>query len=142
MTIIIGIMIVLFLVLIGWTWHNLEDIDKKTKIIIIIVGIGIVYLFTRIIYAISKTGIAYENEEAMKTIQNVFVFLFTVVNGYIILPYVLKKISQINEQELNKENLKNSIIIISVIMIILLIFESKYLANVQKGIISQNEKIK
>ena len=96
MAIIIGILVLLFLVLIGWSWNSLESIDKKKKIITIVVGVGVVYIFTLIIYAISKNGITYENKEAMKTIQNVFVFLFTTVNGYIILPYIFKKINVMN----------------------------------------------
>ena len=140
MPIIIGILVLLFLVLIGWSWNSLESIDKKKKIITIVVGVGVVYIFTLIIYAISKNGITYENKEAMKTIQNVFVFLFTTVNGYIILPYIFKKINQIKEQEIEKENFKKSIVIIGIIMIILTIFEINYFSNIQEQIISNQAK--
>ena len=140
MPIIMGILVLLFLVLIAWSWNSLGNVDKNKKVINIIVGVIVVYLFTLIIYSISKSGINYENKEAMKTIQNVFVFLFTTVNGYIILPYIFKKINQVKSKEIEKENLKKSIVIIGIIMIILTIFEINYFSNIQQQIISNQAK--
>ena len=130
------IVIILLLVLLGWTWHSLGNIEKPTKIACIIGGILIVYIITLVIYNISKMGIVYENKEAMKLIQNVFVSLFTIINGYIILPFVFRKLDQINNEELEKEQLKKSIIILVIILLILGIFESSYLGNIQQGILS------
>ena len=78
MTVFVTIMIVLFLVLIGWTWSSLGNIETKTKIICMVCGIIATYIITFIIYNISKIGITYENQEAMKTIRTVFVILFTI----------------------------------------------------------------
>ena len=130
------IVIILFLVLIGWTWHSLGNIEKTTKCICIVGGIVIVYIITLIIYNISKIGITYENKETMKLIQNVYVSLFTIINGYIILPYVFKKLDQINNDEIEKESLKKSVLILLIIILILGVFESSYLGNVQQGILS------
>ena len=65
MPVIICIIIVMFLVLLGWTWSSLEDIEKTKKIEYIIVGFVVVYIITIIIYQISKIGISYENREIM-----------------------------------------------------------------------------
>ena len=140
MVIIIGILVLLFLVLIAWSWNSLGDIDKNKKNINIIVGVIVIYLFTLIIYSISKNGITYENKEAMKTIRNVFVFLFTTVNGYLILPYVFKKMNQVKSQEIEKEKFKKSIVITGIIMIILTIFEINYFSNIQQQIVSNQVK--
>ena len=134
------IVIILLLVLFGWTWHSLGNIEKPTKVICIIVGILIVYIITLIIYNISKIGITYENKETMKLIQNVFVALFTIVNAYIILPYVFKKLEKINNDEIEKEQLKKSILVLVIIILILGIFESLYLGNIQQGILSMINK--
>ena len=134
------IVIILLLVLLGWTWHSLGNIEKPTKIACIIGGILIVYIITLVIYNISKMGIVYENKEAMKLIQNVFVSLFTIINGYIILPFVFRKLDQINNDEIEKEQLKKSIIILVIILLILGIFESSYLGNIQQGILSMINK--
>ena len=140
MAVFITIMIVLFLVLIGWAWTSLGSIETKTKIICMICGITAVYIITFIIYNISKIGITYENQQVMKTIRNVFVILFTIINGYITLPYTFKKLEQIDNEEMDKETLTKSIIILLIIIVILAIFEVLYLGNSQQTILNMIKK--
>ena len=140
MTVILTIMIVLFLVLIGWMWNSLGSIERKTKIICMICGLVVVYVITFIIYNISKIGITYENQEAMKTVRTVFVILFTIVNGYIILPYIFKKLELINNGKMEKEKLIRNIIILLIIIVVLAIFEILYLENSQQTILNMMKK--
>lgn len=140
MAVIITTMIVLFLVLISWTWNSLGGIERKTKVICMILGFVIMYVITFTIFNISKIGIRYEKQEMMKTIRNVFVTLFTIINGYVVLPYIFKKLEQINNNEIDKEKLKRSIIIILIIIILLFIFEIKYLGDIQQGILNMVNK--
>ena len=133
--IITTVIIVMFLILIGWTWASLGNIERKTKIICIMIGIAIVYAITFIIYNISKIGITYEKQEIMKTIRTVFVTLFSIINGYIILPYTFKKLEQINNDKLEKNILIKSIIKLLIIISILFIFETIYLGNRQETIL-------
>ena len=142
MTIVIMslIVIILLLVLFGWTWHSLGSIEKTTKIACIIGGLVVVFIITFVVYNISKIGITYENKEAMKLIRNVFVSLFTIVNSYVILPYSFRKLDQINNDEIEKEHLIKSIIILAIIILILGIFESSYLGSIQQGILSMMSK--
>ena len=84
MALIIGIIIILLLVLLGWTWHNLGTIENKTKIICTVSGLVIVYIITFIIFSISKVGINYENKEILKLVQTIFVILLIL---YKILPH-------------------------------------------------------
>lgn len=139
MAVILIIIAILFLVLLGWSWNSLGSIDKKEKIKYIIIGLVLTYLLTFIIYAISKIGIQYDNKEAMKIIRTVFVLLFAIVNGYILLPYSFKKIEKIKNEEIEEEKLKRSIIILLIIIVILLIFESIYLGNLQQGILKMRK---
>lgn len=134
------ILIILLMVLLGWTWHSLGNIENITKIACIIVGIIVVFIITFAIYNISKIGINYENKETMKIIQNVFVSLFTIINGYIILPYAFRKLDQINNDEIEKKQLKKSIIILVIIILAVGIFESSYLGSIQQGILSMINK--
>lgn len=136
MTLIIIIIIILFLVLLGWMWSSLGNLEKKTKIICIIIGLVVTYILTWIIYQIAKKGIIYESQEAKRIIRNVFVILFTIINGYFLLPYTFRKIEKINNEEIQNKQSKKSIIILIIIVIVLLIFESLYLKNIIKGIIS------
>ena len=140
MTVILIIILILLLVLLSWSWHSLGDIEKKTKVAIIVGGLVIVYLITFVIFSISKIGIDYKNKDAMKLIQTIFVMLFTIVNGYIILPYVFKKLNQINNEEIEKEKIIRSLIILAIIFIIIAIFEVSYLGNMQNGILEMMKK--
>ena len=139
MAVILIIIAILFLVLLGWSWNSLGSIDKKEKIKYIIIGLVLTYLLTFIIYAISKIGIRYDNKETMKMIRTVFVLLFAIVNGYILLPYSFKKIEKIKNEEIEEEKLKRSIIILLIIIVMLLIFESIYLGNLQQGILKMRK---
>lgn len=139
MAVILIIIAILFIVLLGWSWNSLGSIDKKEKIKYIIIGLVLTYLLTFIIYAISKIGIQYDNKEAMKMIRTVFVLLFAIVNGYILLPYSFKKIEKIKNEEIEEEKLKRSIIILLIIIVMLLIFESIYLGNLQQGILKMRK---
>lgn len=140
MTVILIIIFILLLVLLSWSWHSLGDIEKKTKVAIIVGGLVIVYLITFVIFSISKIGIDYQNKDAMKLIQTIFVMLFTIVNGYILLPYVFKKLNQINNEEIEKEKIIRSLIILAIIFIIIAIFEVSYLGNMQNGILEMMKK--
>ena len=139
MAVILIIIAILFLVLLGWSWNSLGSIDKKEKIKYIIIGLVLTYLLTFIIYAISKIGIRYDNKETMKMIRTVFVLLFAIVNGYILLPYSFKKIEKIKNEEIEEEKLTRSIIILLIIIVMLLIFESIYLGNLQQGILKMRK---
>ena len=142
MPVIICIIIVMFLVLLGWTWSSLEDIEKTKKIEYIIVGFIVVYIITIIIYQISKIGISYENREIMKAIQNILVLVFSIVNGYILLPYIFKKLVQIQNDEIDDKKFKKSIVILIAVIIILTIIESNYLANAQNETLQIIDRLK
>lgn len=140
MAVILIIIFILLLVLLSWSWHSLGNIEKRTKVAIIIGGLIIIYLITFVIFSISKIGIDYQNKDAMKLVQTIFVMLFTIVNGYIILPYVFKKLDQINNEEVEKEKIIRSLIILIIIFIIVAIFEVSYLGNMQNGILEMMKK--
>ena len=95
-----------------------------------------VYILTLIIFSISKIGITYENKEAMKTIQNVFVILFSIMNGYVILPFIFKKLEQINNDEIEKEKITKSIIFLVATIIFIFVFETSYFGNIQNNILT------
>lgn len=141
-TVIFVIILILFLVLIKWTWHNLGSIEKNKKIAYIIVGILLTFILTSIIYNISKIGITYTDEGVMNTIRNILVIVFTIVNGYILLPYIFKIIDKVNNEEIQKDQLKKKVLLIIVIFIIVLIIEKNYLNNTQLGILQIMDNLK
>ena len=61
MPFIVIIIILIYIVLLAWTWHNLGDMEKTKKTLIIFIGLIITYLITILIFNISKAGIGYNN---------------------------------------------------------------------------------
>ena len=139
-TVIILIIAVIFIVLIAWLWHSLGDIDKKLKMPVLVAGLIVVWFLTFIIYSISKMQINYESQEVMKTIRGIFVLIFTIINGYILLPYIFKTLDKIDNEEIEKDDVIKRIVIIAIIFIIVAIIETKYLASVQNGTLDMIKK--
>lgn len=140
-TIIITIVtIVMFLILIGWTWNSLGSVENKKKVIYIISGILIVYVLTFVIYNVSKIGIVYENMSVMLTIRKVYIIIFTFINCYLILPFVFKNIDRLTCSELNNDVLSRIIIKLAIKILIIFILESIYFGNIQQGILKMINK--
>lgn len=140
MLVILFIIIAMFIILFTWSWHCLEDIEKYEKIISIIIGTLIVYVITFIIFNISKSGINYENINNAKQMKMVYILMFTALNGYVLLPFIYKKMAQVNSNEITKEKLAKSLIILLIIFIIVSIFEINYLKILQESFVQLNIK--
>ena len=69
MTFIVIGTIIVYLLVIAWSWNSLEDMEKTKKILIIFIGFLIVYVLTEIVFGISKGSITYENEDIEKSIR-------------------------------------------------------------------------
>lgn len=136
MPIIISIIIIIFLILISWTWHNMGQINKTKKVITIAILLIIIYVITLIIFNISKSNINYNRQEALQAVQNVLVFLFTLINGLIVMPFIAKILNKIHENEISEINARKNFIIILIIFVIIIIFECGYLRDTQQGILN------
>lgn len=141
MTLIIIAIILIYIVLFAWTWHNLGSIEKTKKILIIFIELIITYLITIFIFNISKTGIGYSNPEVENTMQNLIVAVFTGVNGLLLMPLISKNIENVNDGTIEKEILKKRAIIIGIIFIICMIFEFNYIKDIQKSTIEMYNDI-
>lgn len=135
MVFIIITIAIIYFILIAWTWQSLGFIEKNKKVAFIIIGIILMYVITLIIFHMSKDGINYQSIDMQNKIQNVIVAIFTGINGIIVMPQVGKLLNKINEDEIKKETLKKRIIILIIIFILCLIFESGYMKNTQEGIL-------
>lgn len=132
--IIMGIIIIYLLVVI-WTWTSLEDIEKKSKILIIFIGIIVVFLVTQIVFSISKNGIVYGNEDIEKSISIVIMLLFTGINS-LLLPFLGRNLKRRADGEIDNNILKLRIIIILVIFLMCLFLECGYMKDIQEGILN------
>ena len=81
MVLIIITIVVMFLVLIFWSFTNLGKIKISKKILWLILLFGIVFLTTYVTFLISKNNITYPSQDIMNSVQEVLVLLFSGVNG-------------------------------------------------------------
>lgn len=143
MIIIISIItIILFLVLIGCTWHNLDNLEKHMKVIYIIIGLIVMAFITLIIFNISSANINYEKIEIKNDVRIILVLIFTPVNALFVMPEFAKMLKKINNNEIEKSQLLFKIILTLLIFIIVVILEYNYLKSTQIGIIKIYENLK
>lgn len=135
MIFIVMIALVIYFVLIAWTWQSLGFIEKNKKIAFILIGIIIMYGITWIIYQITKVGVEYPNIEIQRSVQNVLVSIFTGINGMIILPQMGRMLDKINEDEMKKEEFTKKLIILMIVFVISVIIEMGYMKDTQQGIV-------
>ena len=135
MALIVITAIIIYLVLIAWTWQSLGFIEKTKKVGIIVIGIFLTYIITLIVFQIAKGDITYPNANIQNSIKNMLVAIFTGINGLIVMPQIGKMLDKINEDEIEKEQLTKRVIILLIIFIICLVFESGYMKNTQEGIL-------
>ena len=128
--------IIIYFLLIAWTWQSLGTIEKNKKIMYTVIGLITIYIITLIIFQITKNGINYQNAQIQGNIRNVIVLIFTGINGIIIMPQVGRILEKINDNQMKQNELKKKILILIAIFIICIIFEIGYMKNMQEGIIS------
>ena len=135
MTIITITTVILFIILIIWSWHSLEDIEKSTKILYLIVEIAITLIITYVIFIISQGNIQYPSEEIEKSIRTTLILLFAGVNGCILVPYTSKILAKVKQNEIDSKELRRKILIILVLIILIVLVEKNYMADTQYGIL-------
>ena len=142
MAFIITISIIIYLINIAWTWKSLGDLSKSKKVAFIVIGLIAIYIITTIVFFISQNGVQYENEESIGTIKNVLVAIFAGINGIILLPQMAKILDKVKEGEIEKNQLRNRIILWLVVLLICLIFECGYMKDTQEGILEIYKSLK
>ena len=134
--------IIVYFILIAWTWKSLGFIEKTKKVAFILIGIILMYGITWLIFQIAKSGVAYQNAAMQNDVQNILVAIFTGINGIIVLPQIGKLLEKINENEIEKEQLVRRIGMLTIIFILCLIFESGYMKDTQEGILKIYDAMK
>lgn len=135
MTFVIVTIIMIYLILIFWTWQSLGSIEKTKKIVWILIGMFVLYLVTLVVFLTAKVDIEISNIEIQNSIKNIIIAIGTGINGIIVMPQMGKIVSQIKENQIEKEKLMKKMIILVFIFVICLIFESGYMRDTQEGIL-------
>ena len=142
MTFIILITIIIYLVMIIWTWKALGEIEKPKKVLFILIGIFAIYLITLLVNSFAQNGIEFEKEAIAKEIKNILVLVFTGLNAMIVLPFIARTLEKVDSGEIEKDELSKKIVILVIIFIICMVFECNYMKNTQEGILEIYQAIK
>lgn len=135
MTFVIITIMIIYLIVIFWTWQSLGSIEKTKKIVLILMGMLVLYLVTLVVFLTTKVDIEVPNREIQNSIKNIIVAIGTGINGIIVMPRIGKMVSQIKESQIEKEKLIKKMVILIFIFVICLIFESGYMRDTQTGIL-------
>lgn len=129
---------ILNVVAIALTYYCLENAEKKEKVIFIAVAIAIIYILTLFVYGISAKDI--EIKEVSEQCKNIIISLFVPINTIFVLPIFAKSYRKYKKGRIRKEQLKNRVIILVILLAVLLIFELSYFKDIQNQIIKEIEK--
>ena len=111
-----------------------ENFEKKEKSIFLVVGIAIMYMIVSLVYWLSTRGVDLGvNNEAGK---NLIIFTFVPINSMMVLPFLASTYKHFKQGRLKKQNFKNRIILLCVILIIALILEFFYFKDIQNSILN------
>lgn len=142
MALIILIILLIYFVLLTWNWKNLGGIEKSKKIMFISIGLLVMYIISLIVFNISKSGSGFDGIINKGVIKNIFVTIFTGINGIVVLPQIARVLDKINEGKYNKKRLKKTLIIVLVVFLIVLLLERLYLKDSIIGIVKAYGNLK
>ena len=136
MIIIIYIAIILlFTVLLLWTWNNVKEFENiGQKIGYVAIGLIVLAVITLILFNVSKVGVQYPNEEIIGQIRKMALFVFIPINGLLSLPHIARIYTNLQDGT-DEKQVKRKIIILGIVIIIAIIVEISYLKSFQNGII-------
>jgi len=123
--------IIIYVLLIVWTYKNMYLIEIKPKFICILLAIIVIYILTIILYNIGGNPIGKGLGEAGAIFNRTMTIIFTGINGLFTMPHIGLVFNKYKEQLIDNSGLKKRLIIIGVIFIGFLIFEFNYMKDMQ-----------
>ena len=134
MPIILLFILILNIVSIVLMYYSLGSLEKKEKLLYIVVGTAAMYILTSIVYWFSTRGI--EVTEVSERGKELITFLFVPINGIIILPLLARSYNKFKYGSLDKSVFLKRSTVLGVILLIVLIIECIYFKNIQQQVIN------
>lgn len=132
-----AVAIILWCVLIFWTWNNLKALENNaSKIVYIVLSILILGIITFIIFNISKSGVQYPKANMISPVRKMILMIFIPINGFISMTYIASQIGRLEIGEIDSNKFRKKVIAIIIIFAIILLFEFSYFKNIQNGIVN------
>lgn len=131
---VIVLVLTLYAILFVWTYYNLNEWDKQTKIKFMIIGTVITFLLSVIL--VLSHQLKGVSAEVVGTMNKVNIFIFAPLNGLLTMPFIARYINRYKAKEYSKEQTKRKIIIHSVIFLIIFFLEGMYIQSFQDTFIA------
>ena len=117
-------------------WKNISSFNVKQKLTYMFITIIISIIITNIICYISLNGINYENTEKSLIAKNTILKIFVPINLLIYFAPIGVFFNKYKDNMIKKENLNKKCIIVTVIFIIILFFETSYIEDFFRGVLN------
>lgn len=134
MLLIYLISIIIYIVAGVMVYHNLYNYDKPRKIKLMVIGFIVTFIVTVMICVISASGIN-ANKNYISIARNTSMLVFAPINSIIALPYICNVLNKYKDKRINEQQLKMKILIFSIVLIFVLIFEISYIKDFEMGLI-------
>lgn len=127
----IGFILIINIVAIIIFYKSLGEIDVKSKIIILLAGVILMYTLLYIIYSISSSGIEAKVAQASKQI---LIFTFLPINIMCTITPIMVQFKKLKQEDINNDKFKKKVILYTLIGVLILIIECIYIKDIQRGI--------
>lgn len=108
-----------------------KNIEKTKRLLYTMIAMGVIYILVLIVYFFSSIGMPKEIAEQSK---EMITFTFVPVNAIILIPFLLRSFNRRKDNSITTEQLNKRAIIVVIVAIALLVGESFYFTNIEKGI--------
>ena len=124
----LGIFLVLYLVAALGTYYSMRGMEKKGRIVFVMVSTGVIYFITQVAYQIMfrSSGITHENMDALHTLNEMMILVLTPVNVLITLPMIGRAFSKLKENEIEPSRFYRKLLLVLIVLGIALALEMSY----------------
>lgn len=127
--------VIFLFVIIAFTWYALDQLEFSEKVLFIVIGLLVAFIVTTFLFNISARNIEYPAEGMMESIRKVTILAIMPINAILFMPYIGKEIGKLKFDEITQEHFAKQMIILTLLLIVLAVFEYKYLIKFQVGIL-------
>lgn len=120
------------------TYQFIKKMPKKDIIVFLAISVAIMYILVSIVYWISGFGVDSTIHDAMK---NFVTYLFVPINIILFVPYFALQYTKFKSKKIKVQQLSKKISTLLIFLVVVLIVEYFYFANIQKNVkdISENQ---
>lgn len=127
--------VIFLFVIIAFTWYALDQLEVFEKIAFVVIGLLVAVIITTFLFNLSARHIEYPAEGMLESVRKVTVLAIMPINAILFMPFAGRQIGKLKFDEISQDEFAKQMIILTLVLIVLAIFEYRYLINFQSGIL-------